>query len=125
MYQDITITGRLAADPELKEVGDSKVCSFTVMTNTYAGKGKDDQVQAFRVNVWGGPADAAASMLQKGTLISAQGPIRVSGREHNGKIYTNVDVRARSWQALAGMRPKQESAASGSSSKPSLEDIPF
>lgn len=124
MYQDITVTGRLAADPELKAVGDSEVCSFVVMTNTYAGKGKDDHTQAFRVSVWGAPAKVAMSMLQKGALVSAQGPIRVSGREHNGKVYANVDLRARSWQALAGMRPKQE-AASAASSKPSLEDIPF
>lgn len=126
MYK-ATITGRLGADPEMREVQvegqTKKVCSFNV-----AAENRGKQTQWFRVNTWEGQAEAAMQMLQKGSAVMVEGPITARafvGKEDN-KPRASMEVRAQAWEVLGNPKPKPEQSSGNSSGgKANPDDIPF
>lgn len=124
MYE-ITITGRLGADPVVREVvvegQPKKVCSFNV-----ACENRGKNTQWFRVNTWEGQADAAMQMLQKGSAVLVRGPVSARGYEKAGKVNAIIEVRAQSWEVLGNPKPKAEPSGENSSDgQANMDDIPF
>lgn len=74
-----TIAGNLAADPELREIGEKKVkcCSLRVATREYRG-----ETEWHHVDVFGKDAEFAATYAKKGDKVGASGPRRT-------RTYTN------------------------------------
>ena len=82
-----TILGRLGAEPESKQVGDSSVLKLRVATDRYAGKGKGDNGKDYAttwvaVEMWGKRGDALASRLRKGDDVCCRGEMWL--REYEG-----------------------------------------
>jgi len=67
----VTAVGYLAADPEVKAVGDNEVANFTVLCNKKI-KG-DEHVSALRCAVWGPRSKVVADFLTKGSMVTVTG----------------------------------------------------
>ena len=92
----IIFGGRLAADPDIRAVGDTKVASFRLISNRvyFKGKGKDrekcEEVTSMDVKAWGGRANAA-EYLKKGDGCVVQGYIKEENWEKDGvKQYKKI-----------------------------------
>jgi single-strand DNA-binding protein len=67
----ITAVGNLAADPDLKQVGEREVANFTLMVNKKV-KG-EDQTTVLRCAVWGPRARIVDEYLTKGAQVTVTG----------------------------------------------------
>jgi len=65
---NITAHGNIGRDPEVKDVGSSQVCNFSLAART----GKDETTW-INCAVWGKRADAAMQYLRKGSAITVAG----------------------------------------------------
>lgn len=83
----VILTGvRLGSNPELRDVGDSKVANFSVAEN--GGKDKDGNELPtvwHRVVAWDKRAELAGRYLQKGSEVSIQGTIKYESYEKDGE----------------------------------------
>jgi len=86
----ISMAGRLAADPETKQLGDYTVGSFTLGRNQYEGKGKDKSVAWWRCEVWGGLTNVLQYM-RKGMQVYIEGEPRIDNPSE-GKYYTKIKI---------------------------------
>lgn len=66
---NITIVGRLAADPEFKTFGSNSVAKFRVITSDSRknedGKWEDINVSGWNVAAWNGVADSCKNILER------------------------------------------------------------
>ena len=85
---NITVAGRLGKDAEVKQVGSSTVCSFSVAGDT--GFGDRKQSHWFDCSLWGKQGEALVHYLKKGQQVTVIGEF--SEREHNGKYHKELRV---------------------------------
>ena len=99
MYQQITIIGRLGADPELRYTpAGVPVCSFNVATDrTWNNDQGQKQVETtwHRVTVWRKRAEVCAQYLSKGKMVLVTGSVKASGfTNRDGQISASLEVTA-------------------------------
>ena len=72
----VTLIGRLGQDPELRDVGQTKVCSVSVAVSE-KWKGKDgsdnEKTSWFRAEMWGARGEAFAKWHNKGDMCAISG----------------------------------------------------
>lgn len=87
----ITAVGNLAADPELKMVGDREVANFTLLVNKKV-KG-EDRTTALRCAVWGPRAKVVDDYLTKGAQVTITGQAYIETFERkDGSAGAALDV---------------------------------
>lgn len=94
---NITITGRLTADPELKQTQSGlAVTSFNVAVDrSYTAKGQEKQTDFFTVVAWRGTAEFICKYFTKGRLILING-------EMQSRKFTDKDGNNRTvWEVVA------------------------
>lgn len=84
----VTVAGRLGKDAELRQAGDTTVCSFNLAGDT--GFGDKKQTHWFECSLWGRQGEALTPYLQKGQQVTAVG--EYSEREYNGNKYKQLKV---------------------------------
>ena len=67
----VTAVGNLAADPEVRTVGDNDVANFTIICNKKI-KG-EEHTSALRCAVWGPRAKVVSDYLTKGSQVTVTG----------------------------------------------------
>jgi single-strand DNA-binding protein len=98
----VLFAGNITADPELKDVGTSKVCNFTLAINrVYYSKGdgensvKKEETLFIRVAAWNRLAEQIVNYLKKGANIFVEG--RLTSKQwtqDDGTTKTFLDVTA-------------------------------
>lgn len=135
---NVTISGRLAKDPECKELKDNKaVCDLTIAVNGYR---KEDTV-FIKVKAWDGRAKSCSKFCKKGTLVNITGSLRENAwKAKDGTNRKELYVLAADVEFV--QRPQEETSmqnttpAKTSSQEPSpveveniseedLEEVPF
>ena len=86
--QNITISGNLGGDAELRSVRDTKVLGFNVGVKN--GFGKDAGSVWYRCSLWGKAGEVFADSLKKGTKVFITGEL--THDEYGGKAQYNVRV---------------------------------
>lgn len=87
----ITITGRLGRDPEIKTTGDGQDwCTFSVAVNRYAKKGEQSKADWFNCTAFGKTAAFIAQYFHKGDGITIVG--RMQAEKKDEKTYWNLIV---------------------------------
>jgi single-strand DNA-binding protein len=86
--QNITISGNVGKDAELRTVRDTQVLSFNVGVKN--GFGRDAGSVWYRCSLWGKAAEAFANSLLKGTKVFITGEL--THDEYEGKAQFNVRV---------------------------------
>ena len=135
MLNNITLMGRLTADPELRSTNSgTPVATFTLAVDRDFSK--DKQTDFINCVAWRQNADFLGSYARKGAIVGVDGRIQCRTYDgRNGKQYI-TEVVADSVQLIESARqtkqaeqPKQEPAESGFDTGPSLDvksdDLPF
>lgn len=128
-----TATGNIGHNAELKKVGDSQVCEFSVAVKTSFKK--DALPTWVRASIWGQRGANLVDMLTKGTKVTMVGALTL--REYQtkqGEARTSVEMDVREIDFTGGSREDAggsggggtTSAAAGNTQHP-LDDseVPF
>lgn len=104
-------TGRLTADPELREVNGTAVCNFTIATNEFR-KIKDSTEKQEIVNflecvVWDSAAKFLVDNAKKGTKVFINGRLRQERWEKDGKKMSKVVIRVENFEIFPAYQPKE------------------
>lgn len=90
MVNNVTIMGRLTADPELRQTPNGvSTCAVNVaVERSYAPQGQDRQTDFIPVVAWRQTAEFIARNFSKGKLIAVVGQLRT--RTYDDKCYPDV-----------------------------------
>lgn len=124
------LVGNLGGDPELKTVGERKVCQFSIACNekwTDKNGNKQEHVEWTTVVVWGPQAEACAKYLKKGREVYVKGTKRTrTYDDKEGIKRTIVECRADDVQFLGGKDNGAQPAPDHRDDPGAAgEDIPF
>ena len=133
MYQQLTIIGRLGADPELRYTPTgTAVCSFNVATDrTWNNDQGVKQVETtwHRVTVWRKHAEVCAQYLSKGKMVLVTGSVKAHGfTNRDGVIAASLEITADQVKFLSGSGAAADGAGgAGSATGMAVdeESIPF
>lgn len=117
---NVSVTGFVGSDPQVREVGEQRVASFSVAVSRKNGAGKKSTLWV-RVNCWNKLSDIAEQYVKKGSLIQATSDwLRPSAWvDQSGTAQASVDIDAARLVLL-------DRAENGDSTDAeSGEDIPF
>lgn len=123
----VVITGRATRDAEIKDVGDSQVCTIRLACNEKV-KGKEKTVY-IDVECWGQRARFAGEYVKKGSIVSVEGKLEQDewgegeNRRQKHKIYVDRDLQVDNWRPSQGGDTSPATAKAGASSDSG--DLPF
>lgn len=137
----VTITGNLTADPELRSLpSGTSVCRLRLASSSRqkSAEGEyQDRPNYFDVIVWGGQGDTVARYLEKGRKIGVVGELRWrewdekdTNGELTGRKRSSVEIVAEQVEFLDGKRPEDTNPAEDPNDRELAgvgagEDIPF
>lgn len=116
--QNITISGNVGRDPELRSVGDGQVCSFSVAVKQ--GWGDKERTNWYRCSVWGKRAESVHRYLRKGAKVFVTGGFEIG--EYDGKPQYEVRVAEVDWQA-SDAAPAQSSGGAADRRGGGFDDL--
>ena len=89
MVNVTVLQGRLTADPEIRNVGENKVCDFTV---AWSNKYKSKEKKCFlKCTAWNGTAEFMKKYFKKGQEITVSGQlVQNEWEDDKGKHYQLV-----------------------------------
>ena len=94
MYNTVVAAGYLVSDPEVREVSSKKFCKVRLCISSNRAK----EPCFMDVEFWSRQAEIAEEYLKKGRSIIAQGELRSSSWEKDGKKNTKVFIAGQSFQ---------------------------
>ena len=106
----VTLMGNVGSDPELKQVGENKVVSFSLATSDkYRDKQGNtvEQTEWHSISAWNGLAEICSKYVKKGDPLYLEGKITTKTYEKDGqtKRFTSIvvsDVRLISNRSNSG-----------------------
>ena len=118
MINNVTLTGRLTRDPELRYTPSNKAVATATIAVDRSRKDENGERQADFINlvIWNKQAEALANYVKKGHMIGVEGSIQTRNYENQQgqRVYvTEVVVRSftflepRSNQNNQGQNPQQ------------------
>ncbi len=117
---NVQLTGYVGSDPQVRQVGEQSVASFSVAVSRKNRAGEKQTVWV-RVNCWNKLSDVAAQYVRKGSLVQVMAEwLRPSAWiDQGGTPQPSLDVDANRLVLL----DRAENGDNGQSEEPS--DIPF
>lgn len=110
--QNMTITGKLGRDSELRSTqGGDSILNLNVAVD--GRKGRDKVTNWYRVSLWGKRGEALAPYLLKGVSVTVNGEFELS--EYEGKPQLNIRAND---IALQGGRSEQRGERQQSNDRP-------
>lgn len=129
MLNNVTLMGRLVADPELRTTTTGKsVANFTIAVDRSYSKG-NKETDFINIVCWEGTADFVSKYFGKGSMIALQGSIQTRNYEDkNGNKRTAFEVVAKEVSFCGGKNetspaPAQASAPTYQATEPDFEEI--
>jgi single-strand DNA-binding protein len=112
----VQVTGFVGSEPQLKEVGEQRVVSFSLAVNRKTSNGKQ-QTLWLRVNAWNGLGDVVIKYVRKSSLIQVETSwLRPSTWiDQNGETRVSLDLDASRITLLDRIEANE----------PQPEEIPF
>ena len=85
---NVTLVGRLVQAPELRFIANTgtPVASFTLAVNREYSKNGERQADFIDIQVWNKQAEVCSQYLEKGSLVSVQGSIRIDSYEDQSGV---------------------------------------
>lgn len=110
----VILLGNLGGDPEVRQVGETKVANFNIATSeSYNDKqgNKVDKTEWHRIELWGGLAGIAEQYLRKGNSVYVEGKISTEEyTDKDGIARRSIKIRGTSMTLIGGGN-KNESGA--------------
>lgn len=113
-----TAIGNLTQDPVCRDVGQSKVCNFSIAINEfyYVDGTKKQTTMFLDVETWSRQAENCVKFLSKGKKVAIDGKLKSNSWEKNGKKFSKIICVADRVSFLAGEDNVNQS-------KPSKEEV--
>jgi len=111
------VTGNIGNDAEIRQAGNTSVCSFSVASSKKK-RGGEETTTWVRCSLWGNRGETRVQHLTKGKRVAVVGEL--STREYNGKTYVELNVAEIDF--MGGGKPVGPPAASRGSAPPSDDD---
>lgn len=95
MLNNITIMGRLTADPEVRQTPKgNKVCNFSIAVQRPKQKGSEPETDFFQCVAWRGSAELIEKYFAKGNMIAIQGRLRNDAylKNNEKRVVTRIVV---------------------------------
>lgn len=136
-FAQITVSGNIGADPEIRDVNGTKVANVSIAVNEgYTNKQgeKVEKTHWYRLEAWDGSngkglvTNVIEPYAKKGTTVFAQGFPIIEEYEKDGVTMRSFKVKlagAGSTFRLAGKASAEGSSAPAASSSTADNDIPF
>lgn len=123
MLNNVTLMGRLVADPEIRTTSSGKsVATFRIAVDRAYSKDGNKQADFITIVAWEKTADFISKYFKKGSMIALRGEIQTRNYEDsNGNKRTAVEVLAREVSFCGG---KNEGVSAPSTPAPDFEEIP-
>jgi single-strand DNA-binding protein len=121
----VTISGRITRDPEVRDVNQSKVAVIRLASNRSYKKGEEWVERATFVDVeaWNRHADLVAT-LKKGTEVMVLGLLESDDWEKDGEKRSKLKIRVNSIDVIATPRLSKQDASGGNGGAPSTPSQP-
>ena len=122
----VTLVGRLGADPEVRHTtNDKAVANFRIATSeTWRDKEsgeKRERTEWHTIEVWGKQAETCGEYLSKGRSVCVQGKLRTKSWEKDGVTHYRTQIAADNVLFLGGGK----SAAGEPNYEITDDDIPY
>lgn len=113
--------GNLTQDPNCREVGDAKVCTFGIAINEFYYKNNEKQKTTLFLDVeaWNRQAENCTKFLSKGKKVAVEGKLKTNSWEKNGQKFSKIYCLADKIHFLAS----EDNANGGTTEKPSKKEI--
>ena len=98
----VILIGNLGKNPELRDVKETKVATFTLATTS--GYGDNKKTLWHNVTLWGKTAEVAGEYLKKGSKVCVVGEINYREYEKDGEKKYFTEIVGRELEMLS---PKQ------------------
>lgn len=123
----VTIIGRIAADPELKQTTSGlSVCNFTIAVDRKGTKGEERITDWLDVVTWRHSAEFVSKYFQKGSPIIVEGSLQTRMWEDKaGQKRKVVEIVADNVEFVPKAKGEAAEAKSESFEEVSSEDLPF
>ncbi len=132
----VILIGNLGRDPEVKNLGETTVCNFSIATSD---KWKDknsgqsqEKTEWHRIVAWRKLAEICGQYLRKGSQVYIEGKLQTRSWEQDGSTRYTTEIIAHSVQFLGGgvnrggVQSGGRPAGFGINNKPPQDDdIPF
>lgn len=121
---NVTLTGYVVADPELKEVGEGKL---SLATFDVAVQGSFESVSYFEVKYWGPLANRVKKAVKKGSRVIVTGRLnQEKWKNKDGENRSTIAIVGSSFEFLRGpSKKKTEDGEQGETVVEEGKDIPF
>ena len=115
------LIGRLGQDPEVREVGSSKVANFSIATDeSYTDRegNKIEKTEWHRIVMWNKAAENAEAFLRKGSLVYIEGKIETRSWQNDaGEKRYSTEIKSFSFQMLDNKNESNRSQESNFTEK--------
>lgn len=116
-------TGNLGSDAEVKQAGQSTLCTFSLAVKS--GFGDRAKTLWLRASIWGKQAEGRLpQFLSKGTEVAVSGELSLNEwTNKDGQNKTTVEIRVVNIDLVGGMKEPVQRAEPQST--PGTSDVPF
>ena len=123
----VQLIGRVGRDPEIKNLGSSKVAKFSIaISEKYKG---EERTEWQNIAIWNKPADFAEKYVSKGSLVYVEGKIQTKAWDDaNGNKRFSTEIVGFNLQILSSKKSDHISQEhhNTEASAPTIEDdLPF
>jgi single-strand DNA-binding protein len=120
----VQLIGRVGKDPEIKNLGESKVAKFSLaISEKYKGEQKTEWQN---IVIWNKLADVVQRFVKKGDLLYLEGKIQTRSWDQDGVKRYSTEIVVYSMQMLGSKSSHvAEEHHNTEASAPTLDDLPF
>ena len=125
MFNLVVLSGRLTADPELKNTPNGvPVCNFSIAVERRYKQGEERQADFINLVAWRNSAEFVCKYFNKGSMIGIEGAIQTRKyQDKEGNNRTAFEVVANNVQFVESKRP-QNNKEGNSQSTPENDPLP-
>lgn len=111
MLNKFLVEGRLTADPEIKTIGENRLCKFTIACERPKRKGEETaETDFFPCTAWNRNADVIVDWFGKDDMVTLVGSVRNNRYEKDGQKRSAIEVKVEEIH-FSGGKKKQENTA--------------
>lgn len=118
--------GRLTRDGELSYVGETPLLKFSIASNRYAGRDKEEKTYYFDCEYWGAGAKAIAQYMTKGKAVLLEAILVQDRWEKDGSKRSKLKLEVKQCKLIGGNGNAAPKPANKTSAYDDFEDdVPF
>ncbi len=94
MLNKFLVAGRMTADPEIKTIGENRLCKFTIACDRPKRKGEETaETDFFPCTAWNRNADVIVDWFGKGDMVTLVGTVHNNRYEKDGQKRSAIEVK--------------------------------